>query len=296
MELQNIVYLLGALAASGVAVMWWGATAKVYARLRVTERRRMTLQDRLDAAEIPLSAKEFLLTGLGAGLGLGLVSVLVLGPTLLAGVLVLVGPLAYYQYWLGRMEKFRADYVAALDESVETLLRSYSANPNLPEALRESVGYMRPPVQADFLEVVGGLGVQERLSDVLYRVAERRKNQYFDMLAEALASREQQGGKLRDVLEGLRQLMRGIMRIQHEVRARQTQPQLEGMIVAVAPFVFLILMKLVLPEYENGYYRTLEGQGVLALAVLFTGLSYYLSQRIAKAGMDIEGGLQRSAA
>ncbi len=133
---------------------------------------------------------------------------------------------------------------------------------------------MFEPVRGDFLQVVTALQTGTSISDAVYQVAERRRNPYFDMLAEALAVREQQGGKLKGVLQGLQSLMHGVIQIQNEVRARQTQPKLEGTIVAVAPFGFLVLLKLVMGQYEGGFYGTLEGQLVLAVAVVFSGLAY----------------------
>ena len=58
--------------------------------------------------------------------------------------------------------------------------------------------------------------------------------------------------------------------------------------VAVAPFVLLALLKLALRDYEGGFYSTLEGQIVLGVAIVFSGLAYLLSQKIAKAGLDLD--------
>ncbi len=282
--------MLAVMAMGGVLLAWAAATTRVFARLRPARRsgalRR--LEGRLEAADIPLSGREFLLTGLGAGTLLALILWVLLGPNVLTVVALFLGPVVYWQYWTGRQERFRRAYMEALDQSIEILLRSYRANPNLHGALEEAAPYMPDPVRADFMQVVAALGTGTSITEAIYRVAERRRNPYFDMLAEALAMREQQGGRLGEVLAGLRTLMQGILRIQNEVRAKQTQPKLEGTIVAVAPFAFLLLMKMVVPEYEGGFYRTLEGQLVLILAVILSGVAYLLSQKIAKAGLDLE--------
>jgi len=246
------------------------------------------LNTRLQAADIPLSAREFLLTGLGIGAALAGGALVILGPTILAGVVICLGPVIYWQVWAAKQERFKREYVNALSQAIETLLRAYSANPNLTAALQEATPYMREPVRGDFVQVVTSLQTRATLSDAIYQVAERRHNPYFDMLAEALVVREQQGGKLKTVLEGLQSLLRGVIQIQNEVRARQTQPKLEGTIVAIAPFVFLALLKLALRDYEGGFYATLDGQIVLAVAIVFSGVAYLLSQKIAKAGLDLE--------
>ena len=290
MPSQSTTYIFAALAAAGVLLAWIAATTRVFVRVVPAGQSGWLarLDARLQASDIPLSAREFLLTGLGIGAALAGGALAILGPTILSGVVIFIGPVVYWQVWAAKQERFKRDYVAALSQAIETLLRAYSANPNLNAALQEATPYFREPVRSDFVQVVTALQTGTTISDAIYQVAERRHNPYFDMLAEALAVREQQGGKLKTVLEGLQSLLRGVIQIQNEVRARQTQPKLEGAIVAVAPFGFLALLKLVMREYEGGFYATLEGQIVLAVAIIFSGVAYLLSQKIAKAGLDLE--------
>jgi Flp pilus assembly protein TadB len=79
----------------------------------------------------------------------------------------------------------------------------------------------------------------------------------------------------------------GILR---EIRAKQAQARLESTIVSLAPIAFFFSMKLLpwLREYEGGFYRTLTGQFVLVGAILFSTLSYFLSQKIATRGLILE--------
>ena len=286
----STVWILAALAGAGVLLAWIGATTRPFVRVAPADRQGLLarLDARLQAADIPLTSREFLLTGLTIGAALAGGAFAILGPTVLSAVVLLVGPVVYWQVWIAKQERYRRDYILALDKAIETLLRAYSANPNLNAALQEATPYMLEPVRSDFVQVVTALQTGTTISDAVYQVAERRRSPYFDMLAEALAVREQQGGKLKGVLQGLQSLMHGVIQIQNEVRARQTQPKLEGTIVAVAPFGFLVLLKLVMAQYEGGFYATLEGQIVLAVAIVFSGLAYLLSQRIAKAGLDLE--------
>lgn len=287
---KSTVWILAALAGAGVLLAWIGATTRPFVRVAPADRQGLLarLDARLQAADIPLTSREFLLTGLAIGAALAGGALAILGPTVLSAVVLLVGPVVYWQVWTAKQERYRRDYILALDKAIETLLRAYSANPNLNAALQEATPYMLEPVRSDFVQVVTALQTGTTISDAVYQVAERRRSPYFDMLAEALAVREQQGGKLKGVLQGLQSLMHGVIQIQNEVRARQTQPKLEGTIVAVAPFGFLVLLKLVMAQYEGGFYATLEGQIVLAVAIVFSGLAYLLSQRIAKAGLDLE--------
>ncbi len=290
MTLTDTAWIFAALAAAGVLLAWLGATTRAYVRVVPADQRGLVarLDARLHAADVPLTAREFLLTGLGLGAALAGGTLVVLGPTVLTAVVCLLGPVLYWQVWAAKQERYQRAYIQTLDKAIETLLRAYSANPNLHAALQEATPFMLEPVRSDFVQVVTALQTGTSISEAIYQVAERRRNPYFDMLAEALAVREQQGGQLKSVLQGLQSLMHGIIQIQNEIRARQTQPKLEGAIVAAAPFGFLVLLKVVMRQYEGGFYATLEGQLVLAVAIVFSGIAYLLAQKIAKAGLELD--------
>jgi hypothetical protein len=41
-------------------------------------------------------------------------------------------------------------------------------------------------------------------------------------------------------------------------------------------------------EYEGGFYRSFLGQVVLAVAVVFSMISYFLAQKLASRGLTLE--------
>ena len=277
------------LALVGVALAWSGAV-RHEVRLRRSALRRSPLE-RLDAYleahDVPLSGAEFLRTGVILGVVLAVLTVLFLGPTILTFVAVPLGVVAYWSYLMARAERFEEEYLQALVEMVGSLQRAYAANPNLQQALREIVPYVPKVVRGDLERVVAAINTGTPLSEALEAWQERRRgNPYVAQIVEALVLRESHGGSLRAVLEGLDGLMRGLLDIQREVKAKQSAPRTEGLIVALAPFVFLLGVKL-MADYEGGFYHTGMGQVVLAAALLLSGASYWLSQRIAKSGMRL---------
>ena len=278
------------LALVGAGLAWSGAVRQEV-RLRRSALRRSPLE-RLDAYleahDVPLSGAEFLRTGAILGVVLAVVLTVLLGPTILTFVAVPLGVVAYWSYLIARAERFEEEYLQALVEMVGSLQLAYAVNPNLRAALKEIVSYVPKIVRGDLKRVVAAINTGTPLSEALEAWQERRRgNPYVGQLVESLTLREVHGGSLRAVLEGLDDLMRGLLDIQREIKAKQSSPRTEGLIVALAPFGFLLGIVILMAEYEGGFYRTLAGQVVLAVALLLSGASYWLSQRIAQMGMQI---------
>ncbi len=110
MSTHTPTWIFAALGAAGVLLAWIGATTRPFVRVVPADRRGILAQldARLQAGDVPLSAREFLLTGLGIGLALGGGALVALGPTILSAVVILVGPVVYWQIWAARQERYRA--------------------------------------------------------------------------------------------------------------------------------------------------------------------------------------------
>ena len=278
-----------ALVLIGAGIAWSGAVRHDVRLQRRTMRPSMLerLDAYLEAHDVPLSGAEFLRTGLIVGMVLAVLLTVLLGPTILTFVAVPLGVLAYWSYLGAQAEKFELEYLQALVAMVSSLQRAYAASPNLRAALMEIIPYIPAVVQEDLKQIVAAINTGTPLQEALEAWVERRRgNPYVGQIVEALTLRESHGGSLKAVLDGLDELMRGLLDIRREIEAKQSAPRTEGLIVALAPFFFLIGVKL-MADYEGGFYHTLAGQAVLAAVLVLSSASWWLSRRIAASGMRI---------
>ncbi len=247
------------------------------------------LQARLDAAELPITAREFLTLCLGGALLLTVIALLLGAPALSVAGFVLV-PLLLWQQLTAKQQAFRRAYAESLAEVVSLLREGFSATGSMTDAFRNAIDNGPEPAAVDFRTVWEQHQLGTELDEASAPVQDRRRNPYLNMVAEALSLKSQAGGNAGEVLLGLENMIRDQVTLLKEIAAKQSQARLESVIVSLAPIGFFLMMK-VLPwmrQYEAGFYTTGLGQIVIVVAVIFSLIAYVLSQRIANKGLDLE--------
>jgi Flp pilus assembly protein TadB len=285
----NIMFAL--LAAGGVFLAFSGLVMPRHVRLdQPTQSRGLAvLQARLDAAELPVSANEFIIVCLIAAAVSAGVAIILGAPALaIAGVTVV--PAIIWQRYESQRDKFRQDYDESLAECVQLLREGFSATGSLRDALDHASRNGPDPAAADFRQVWSAQVSGAELADAFSEIIARRRNPFLRMVAEALTLKASEGGSISDVLLGLENMVREQMALRREIVAKQAQARLESMIVSLAPMGFFLVMKIVpwMRQYEEGFYSSLLGQIVLTAAIVFSAVAFFMARRLATRGLTLD--------
>lgn len=288
--MENSLLLPALMGAAGVFLAYAGLVFPPSLRLqRAGGGPLAALQRRLDAAELPIAASEFALTVGGVALVMGVVG-LALGAPALAAAGAVLAPLLLWQQLEAKRDQFREAYADSLAEVVSLLREGFAATGALRDAFFNAIENGPDPAAADFRDAWTRHDLGEELDDAFAPVLARRRDPYLSMVAEALTLKQQQGGNAGEVLLGLELMIRDQTALRKEIAAKQSQARIEATIVSLAPVGFFLLLK-VLPwmrGYEQGFYSTALGQGVLLGALVFSVLAYVLSRRLATKGLTLE--------
>jgi len=247
------------------------------------------LEERLRAAEMPISAREFVLVSGGIALITFIFALALWTPALALAGLVL-SPILVWQRYQSQRDKFRMEYDSSLAECVQLLREGFSATGSMKDAFEHVVRNGPDPAAADFRDAWSSYLTGRDLEEAFEPILERRKNPFLRMVAETLTLKIKEGGNIGEVLLGLETMLREQLAILREIRAKQAQARLESTLVSLAPLAFFLAMKILpwLREYEGGFYRTFLGQMIFAGAMFFSVLSYFLSQKLATRGLILE--------
>ncbi len=247
------------------------------------------LQVRLEAAELPITAKEFLAACGGVAVIASVAALLLNAPALiLAGIII--GPILVWMRLEGQRDKFRLAYDQSLAECVQLLREGFAATGALRDAIDHAARNGLDPAAADFREVwsahVSGLEWGEAFAPVTLR----RRNPYLRMVAEALSLKAKEGGQIGEVLIGLETMIREQVALRKEITAKQAESRIESIIVSLAPIGFFLGMKLVpmLQRYEGGFYTTVGGQLALVIVVLLSVAAFTLARWLAGRGLTLD--------
>lgn len=144
-----------------------------------------------------------------------------------------------------------------------------------PEALQVAFG--RFPAQAKMFGVVPALEiVKEELSDPS-----------SDKVIEVLILAHQFGGNsLQVVLRDLIETMSADQLTAEQIRTAGFEQRLEGMVVALAPWLILLFLATV-PETYRDFYRSSTGRFVVVVAGLWAAMGWLLMRAISRPSQEI---------
>jgi Flp pilus assembly protein TadB len=285
------ILALAALAGGGIFMVYAALVfpARVHLQTPTSTRGLARLQARLDAAELPITAREFATTLLLAAGASTAVAILIGAPALIISGVTVV-PAILWQRLEAQRDAFRLAYDTSLSGCVQLMREGFATSGTLRAALDQAGRNGSEPAASDFREVWNAQMTGDDLEDAFAPIVERRRNPHLRMVADALTVKSTQGGTAGEVLLGLETMVREQVTLRREITAGQAQNRTTSLIVSIAPLGFFIALKVLpfLQPIEQGFYSTVPGQIVLTIVIILSALAFFLSRRIASRGLSIE--------
>ena len=215
----------------------------------------------LAGADLPVTAAEFTLIILGAGLLAFLVATVRLG--LVWGLAL--SPLCAYLpifYMRFRQRRRQRAFTEQLPDVLTLLVGGLRAGHGLSQALEMIIEQVGPPASTEFgraaRAVELGLPMQRALSDM----AERVSIDDLDLVITAINVQYEMGGNLAQTLDVIAETVRDRIRMMREIQVLTAQQRFTGYVLAALPLAVGGGLYMLNPEYmgrllEPGWIRLL---------------------------------------
>ncbi|MCP3998216.1 MAG: hypothetical protein GY722_24610 [bacterium] len=273
----TVVYLLVGYLTGNAPIL----SARTKPRSQVSSRQSWLIQAGSD-----LSPRQFVAGSILSGLvGLGLLWA-VAGTWWVALIPAVVIAFLPYAYFARQRVQRLAAVQKAWPDGLREVLAHVSSGATLtaavealstrgPEALRDA--FTRFPAQTRMFGVIPALEiVKEELSDPA-----------SDKVIEVLILAHQFGGdSLQTVLRDLIETMTADELTAEQIRTAGFEQKLEGLVVAVAPWLILLFLATV-PETYREFYRTATGRFVVIVAGIWAAFGWLLMRLISKPPEEI---------
>ena len=283
----------GVLAAALVAALAYGAVAAWRWRVAEDETRMFDAAKRKKAAEgLPgklrrlievsgskLAYQEFIslwafcIAGpalLGLMLGAGLETACALG---LAGAVL---PVA----WLKRLQKKNASrFSEDLGDALPLVAANLRAGMSLRQSLAPVARNLDEPVRGEF-EILSrdldqGVPVEVALTDM----AERNGNKDLDLLACAVATQQEMGGNLADIVDTTADTIRTRAQLRRTVQSKTSEQRASAKFLLVFPLVIVAGMCAAEESFRT-FYSQPAGWGVITAALVIEAVGYMAVQKM----------------
>lgn len=245
------------------------------------------LQRRLDAARFNITAAEFLRVSAGLAVLAGLGAYLLTG-ALLAGLLGLAFGGAGYWLYLARKE---ARALEAYEDDLPQVVARLISGARLGNALAAAAEHVSKfgPLNGrdDWAYIAEQLKTKADVDQVFRVIGQKRGSQLLHAIFELLLVQQQRGTGLSDVLPLIQETLEERVRTVRRARTKMTGPIRELWIVCATPFVAVVVLRLLSPEFA-ALYSTWIGQLLLLVSWGITVAAFLIAHRSFSAALRRE--------
>ena len=192
---------------------------------------------------------KFLIYTSGAALGAGLAAVWfglpLLGGLGVAVVAAAVLPFMTLKFLRNRRHKM---FGIQLPEALELITRSLKAGHPVPVAISMVAREMPDPIGTEFGMVADEVTYGSDLVTALQNMFARVGHEDLPLFVTAVSIQTASGGNLREILDGLSQVIRERGKLRRKVRSISTEGRMSAYILTAVPILLACAMQVMMPE------------------------------------------------
>ena len=241
-----------------------------------------TLDERLEQAGVRLLAGEFVaLTAFSAVAG-AVVAALLLQNVVFILVIAAVASLIPFA-WLVRARSKRQNLlVDQLADTLSILASSLRAGYSFLQALDTVSKEIGEPSASEFQRVVAEIRLGRPIDDALTAMAERVASPDLKWAVIAVNVQREVGGNLAEVLDIVANTVRERAYIRRQVRVLSAEGRISVAILAALPFVIMLYLAIVRPDYISLLFTTTIGIVLLIIGGALMAAGIWVMSRIVR--------------
>ncbi len=230
------------------------------------------LKSRTAAQHPGVPFSDVLAVGFASCLAGGLFGMLMFGGALASGLAAVGTPYALNRFFR-RLHGSRAARIEKqLPEALALQAGALRAGQSLSRSLRILAEETKAPLKEELERMLQEVELGWPVDEALERFSTRIPSKDLDMWVTAMLVHRQTGGNLAGVIDSSSQRVAQRLQLRSEVRAMTAQGRLSGLVVAVAPVAFFLLLSVGSREQMEFLYSTPFGLAILASGLTMNGL------------------------
>lgn len=191
------------------------------------------------------------LASVGAGFGMMLMGLSVLVAMLVALTLCPILPVIVLRSMRKRRHK---KFGIQLPEALELITRSLKAGHPVPVAISMVAREMPDPIGTEFGVVADEVTYGSDLVSALGTMYERVGHEDLPLFVTAVSIQSTTGGNLREILDGLSNVIRERGKLRRKVRAISTEGRISAYILSAVPVLLMVGLTVLMPEFYSSVW------------------------------------------
>jgi len=234
----------------------------------------------LSQSGLSWSLESFLMRTVAAATISGLVTLLVAGNAVIAGVGFVLAGTGPYFYVRWKKSRRTLKLESQLPDAIDLIARAVRAGHPLSEGLRMAAEEAPDPLAAEFRitfeEQKFGLPFEE----ALLGLGDRVEIVDIRILITAILVQREVGGNLSEILEQISETMRARFSLKRQVRVYTAQGRMSGYTLAALPIFVGMVITLINPDYMSTLFQETLGKAMLWGAAMLQMIGFLWIRRI----------------
>lgn len=228
------------------------------------KKRRVTLDQMMEQAGLPLQRKHFYIGSLIAALFFGLIGLISGQQLWVTGLLIFIGGFGFPRWALNflrgrRQKKFAEEFSNAIDVIVRGVKSGLPVNECLKIIAREAPR----PVSDEFHMLVEAIRIGMSMDQALERMHERMPLQEVNFFGIVLLIQQKTGGNLAEALGNLSTVLRARKLMKGKIKALSAEAKASAYIIGSLPFLVMGAVQMSSPDYLEPLFNTRMGNFIL---------------------------------
>jgi tight adherence protein B len=165
-------------------------------------------------------------------------------------------------------------FTEQLADSLDVIVRGVKSGLPLNQCLRIIADESPEPIRSEFKNVVDGQAMGVPLDQNLARLYERMPLAEVNFLVIVLVIQQRTGGNLSESLGNLSAVLRSRKLMREKVKALSSEAKASAMIIGSLPFIVMLIVYIIKPDYMTLLFTTTTGNLILlgAAFMMTTGI------------------------
>lgn len=247
----------------------------------LTDTSKRGLEKSIAQAGLPITKAEFIRGAALIAIVTGSLVLSLIGGAIFVALFLSVVSVVLYVRWLfSRRDLMSLEYDEALAQACDFMGAGARRSNTTIGAVEHAIPLVRPILKEDFEFIHSQLSSNATIDEAFGPIQEKRQSQALDIMVETLKGWQSYGAKnpLAEILRPLRLSVQKIAATRRKVDAELSNPKRSMIIVAVAPFVYVIMLRLASPAYAR-YFASPQGEIVQIVAYSISLIGVLIGER-----------------
>lgn len=244
-------------------------------------RRRLTLDTKIQQAGLSISRRQFMIVAAISGLAAAFAAFMGTRSLYIAGPAAVIGLFGLPNFVLAQMRRRRiAKFVGEFPNAIDIIVRGVKAGLPLGDCLRIIANEAADPVKSEFRMIVETQAMGLSLGEAVDRLAQRVPVTETNFFAIVINIQAKAGGNLSEALGNLSRVLRERKKMKGKIGAMSMEAKASAAIIGIVPFVVVALLYVSSPAYVSLLWTTMHGKIVAGVAIAWMGLGILMMKRM----------------